>query len=45
MKVDITLYQWWLAAWSDNGVRCSFLSNTIGCRMKMTSFPACGQSL
>jgi hypothetical protein len=30
MTVDINLYEWWLTAWSNNEVRCSFFVDHDG---------------
>jgi len=45
MKVDITLYEWWLAAWADKQVRCSFFVDHTGLPTDNDIFSACGQDL
>jgi hypothetical protein len=42
MQVDITLYEWWLAAWSDNSIRCSFSVDHDGLPKDADILSACG---
>ena len=45
MTVDITLYEWWLAAWADNQVLCSFFADHAGLPTDNDIFSACGEDL
>ena len=41
MKVDITDYEWWLTAWKDNNVHCSFYVDHDGLPTDADVFSAC----
>jgi hypothetical protein len=43
MTVDITLYEWWLAAWANNEVRCAFWADHIGLPTEADISSACGE--
>jgi hypothetical protein len=45
MQVDINVYEWWMAAWQDNGVRCSFFAEHEGLPNQTDIVSACGQTL
>ncbi len=45
MTVDITLYEWWLTAWSNNEVRCSFYVDHEGLPSDDDIASACGDDL
>jgi hypothetical protein len=45
MQVDITIYEWWLASWQDNEVRCSFFAEHEGLPTETDIVAACGQTL
>lgn len=45
MTVDITLYEWWLTAWSNNEVRCSFYVDHEGLPNDNDIATACGTDL
>lgn len=45
MQVDFTIYEWWMAAWYDNGVRCSFFAAHDGLPTETDIVSACGQIL
>lgn len=45
MTVDITLYEWWLTAWSNNEVRCSFYVDHEGLPNGNDVASACGKDL
>ncbi|HEY3313350.1 MAG TPA: hypothetical protein VGK00_17040 [Anaerolineales bacterium] len=45
MTVDITMYKWWLAAWRDNNVYCSFYVDYGGLPSENDIVSACGQDL
>jgi hypothetical protein len=42
MTVDITLTEWWLAAWANNQVRCSFFTDHAGLPTDNDVYSACG---
>lgn len=45
ITVDITLYEWWLAAWADNNVYCSFYVDHEGLPNADDIVSACGDDL
>ncbi|HEY3311579.1 MAG TPA: hypothetical protein VGK00_08075 [Anaerolineales bacterium] len=45
MTVDITMYEWWLAAWVDNTVYCSFYVDHPGLPYGSEISSACGDTL
>lgn len=45
MQVDISIYEWWMAAWQDNDVRCSFFADHEGLPNETDIVSACGQPL
>jgi hypothetical protein len=45
MKVDITLYEWWLSNWQDNNINCAFWVDHEGLPYDSDVLSACGQSL
>lgn len=45
MTVDITLVEWWLTAWRDNKVSCSFYVDYEGLPTDSDIYSACGQEL
>ncbi len=44
MTVDITLYEWWIVAWEDNEIHCSFWVDHEGLPYDSDIISACGQS-
>lgn len=44
MKVDISIYEWWLATWANNSVRCSFFVDHEGLPNESDIISACGQN-
>jgi hypothetical protein len=45
MTVDITLYEWWLVAWSNNEVRCSFYVDHAGLPTNNDVASACDEDV
>jgi hypothetical protein len=45
MTVNITLYEWWLTAWADNDVRCSFFADHDGLPTDNDVISACGEDV
>jgi hypothetical protein len=44
MTVDFTLYEWWIVAWEDNEVQCSFWVDHEGLPYDNDIISACGQA-
>jgi len=44
MTVDFTLYEWWIVAWEDNEVQCSFWADHEGLPYDSDIISACGQA-
>ena len=45
MNVDITMYEWWMAAWQDNKIYCSFFVDYAGLPTTTDVYSACGKDL
>ncbi|MCX6082282.1 MAG: hypothetical protein NTW32_22360 [Chloroflexi bacterium] len=45
MTLDITMYEWWLAAWRDNNIYCSFFVDHEGLPTDVEIDSACGTVL
>lgn len=45
IRVDITLHEWWLIAWKDNNVYCSFYADHEGLPNSNDILSACGEQL
>ena len=45
IKVDIAIYEWWMAAWRDNNVFCSFYVDYAGLPSDSDILTACGKDL
>lgn len=45
VSMDVTLYEWWMAAWSDNNVYCSFYVDHGGLPNADDIISACGTDL
>ena len=45
LKVNVTMYEWWIAAWRDGNVFCSFYTDYEGLPSDSDIKSACGQDL
>jgi hypothetical protein len=45
MTVDTTMYEWWLAAWHDNKVLCSFYVDHAGLPVDADIYSACDNNI